>query len=49
MHFINCLLDVADELLSGGFPREGVSVSITTQACLLAGLDVDEVGGLEAD
>jgi hypothetical protein len=43
MNFINCLLDASDALLDWDISETGFADAITTQACLMAGLDLDDI------
>ena len=43
MNFINFLLDATDAVLTWDIPDEGLTGAIKNQACLMAGIDPDEL------
>ena len=46
MNFINCLLDV---VLTWEIPEEGITDADKTQACLLAGINPEELSDIGSD
>ncbi len=49
MHFQNCLTDAIDALSNMDIPEDIFGQVVMSHACLLAGLDPDEVIGYYAD
>ena len=43
MNFINFLLDATDAVLTWDIPDEGLASAIKNQACLMAGIDPEEI------
>ena len=46
MNFVNCLLDA---VLTWEIPEEGLVDAIKTQACLMAGINPEEISCLDSD
>jgi hypothetical protein len=49
MNFINCLLDATDAVLTWEISEEGLADAIKNQACLMAGIDPDELSCFDSD
>jgi hypothetical protein len=49
MNLINCLLDVTDATLTWDIPDEGFSEAIKNQACLMAGINPEEMSQSPSD
>jgi len=43
MNFINFLLDATDAVMTWDIPEEGFAEAIKNQACLMAGINPEEI------